>query len=172
MADLSTKNLSAIRAMGPLGVLVAEALEQHAASINTVGQQVNVAPVGQIAPPPSHAAVSATGGGGKLDIKISDPSPAYRGAERFADISPDSGFSTFHTIHLGATHNWRGDSPVTGMAHVRTYSQYPTSAPSAYVYHPTPVNTAAPTVAATQSGNAVSGYGAKFNNSVLPPKRS
>lgn len=171
MAELSTKNLAAIRASGPLGEMIAAALEQHQDATNNLGQQVNASPVGQISPPPSHVSVSATGGAGKLDIKIADPLPAYRGAERFADVSPDASFSAFHTIHMGATHNWRGDSPVAGMAHIRTYSQFPTSGPSDYIYHP-PVNTAASSAAATQTGNSVSGYGAQFNNSVLPPKRS
>jgi hypothetical protein len=168
MANASVPQLSAIIQQHPE---IGKALQYLQDVHNNIAQQINVAPVGQIEPPPSHAAVNATGGGGKLDIKISDPSPAYRGAERFADVSPDSSFATFHTIHLGATHNWRGDSPVSGKAHIRTYSQYPTSGPSDYTYHPTPVDTASPAAAATQAGNAVSGYGAQFNNSVLPPKR-
>lgn len=168
MADASIPRLSSIlQSHSDIG----RALQYIQDAVNNLGQQTNAAPVGQIAPPPPHAAVSATGGAGKLDIKVSDPSPAYRGAERFADVSADPSFSTFHTIHMGATHNWRGESPVAGMAHIRTYSQLPTSGPSDYIYHP-PVDTAASSAAATQTGNPVSGYGAKFNNSVLPPKRS
>ena len=158
MADAKTKNLAYIRKMYPE---IAEALEDHKNAINNIGQQVNAAPVGRILPPPKHTAVSATGGGGVLDIKVMDTSPAYPGYERFADVSPDASFSKFHTIHMGATTNWRGPSPVPGTAHIRTYSQYPTSDISEHLYHPTPVDTSSGSTAATQSGDTVSGYGSQ-----------
>ena len=167
MADANFRNLSSIRQKYPD---IYEAFVDAQSAINNIGQQTNAAPVGAIQSPPPHAANSVMGGGGKIDIKIEDPSPAYQGIERFADVSPDSSYSTFHTIHLGATHNHRGDSPVSGMAYVRTYSQYPTGEMSDHLYHP-PVDTSASSPASFQTGNAVSGYGQRFNNSVLPPKR-
>lgn len=168
MADVSLRNLSQIRQKYPE---VFEALMDAQSSINNMGRQGNLAPVCSIPPPPAHAGLSVTGGGGKLDIKISDPHPAYMGAERFADVSSDPSFSTFHTIHIGASQNWRGDSPVPGVAHVRTYSQYPTSPDtSAHLYHATPVDTSGASAAPTQSGDAISGYGSSYNTA-LPPKR-
>ena len=155
MSDLAGRNMALLRQRYPE---IAECLFDHERAINNLGKQVNAAPVGKVPPPPSHTALSVTGGGGKLDIAITSPSPAYPGQEHFADISPNASFSPFHTIHLGATTNWRGDSPVTGTAHIRTYSQYPTSDISTHLYA-SPVNTSNPTIAATQVGNSISGYG-------------
>ena len=152
---------------------IAEALTDHQNAINNVGQQVNAAPVGQIAPPQPHAANSVKAGAGLLDVSVSDNSGQYQGNHHFFDYSTDN-FKSFHTRSMGPSKNWRG---YLGKAvfQTRTYTSYPTSAPSAFLYHPEvdSTGTIEPQMQAGQgSGTGTSGFGQQHYNTPNPPKRS
>lgn len=169
MAKLTVRNLSFIRQKYPE---IGEAISDLQNSHNNVAAQVNAEPVGVTSPPQPHSNISVLGGGGILDVALTDNSPQYRAKEHFFDYSQD-GFKTFHTKSLGPAKNWRG-SLGSGNFQVRSYTQYATSGPSPMIYHP-PVSTtgaAEPLMQVGQgSGTGLAGYGAVPYNAPTPPKR-
>jgi len=147
---------------------VYEALRDHEAAINHLGMQTNASPVGLTPAPGSHAAISVKGGAGLYDVAITDNADAYRGKEHFLEYSQDPSFSSPHVIHLGASKNWRGSLGV-GPYHFRSRSQYATSAPSDYIYHP-PVDALAGSEPQMQAGQG-GGYGTEPFTGNKPPIR-
>lgn len=173
MADSKYRNRSAIASKYPE---VAEALDDLNSASNNIAQQTNAAPIGSSPAPAPHAGLTVTGGSGIFDAAIDDNSPKYRGHSNFLEYSNDSSFSSAHVIHLGPSRNWRG-SLGTGTYHFRSYSSYPTSAPSTPIYHP-PVSGAGSVEPKVQAGrgsgtskSAGYGFGHIPYNSTTPPKR-
>ena len=153
--------------------LMGRALKYVEDCLNNMGQQGNLSPIGTTPAPQPHAAISVKGGASMVDVQMQDPSNQYRGNENFFDYSFD-GFKTFQTKHVGAANNWRGTLG-SGMVSVRSYTQYPTSAPSGFLYH-SPVDTsgsAQPEFQANAgSGTGEKGYGGQPWTGDNPPVRA
>jgi len=131
MPDASIPRLSAILQKDDD---IGRALQYVQRAVNNIGQQTNAAPVGVTPPPQAHASLSVKGGAGIFDVAIADDSPKFIGHSNFVEYSQDSSFSNAHVISLGPSRNWRG-SLGAGPYNFRSYSAYPTSAPSQPVYH-------------------------------------
>lgn len=170
MADLSPRRMAYIRSQYPE---LHDALIDIVNSVNNLGTQTNAAPVGVIETPTPHSGLSVLGGGGIMDVAITDNSPQNRGREHFFDYSTD-GFKTFHTKSMGPAKNWRG-ALGNGTFQVRSYPSYATSAPAEPLYHSTDVVTtggAEPPMQAGQgSGTGDAGYGQQPYNTDNPPIR-
>ena len=159
MADLAPRNMSAIKAGTATPAQMHEAILDIVSSMNNLGQQTSAAPVGTNPPPTPHSKLSVKGGGGIVDVAITDNDDSYRGKEHFFDYSQD-GFKTWHTKSLGPAKNWRGQLG-DGPFEVRSYAQHPTTGLSPMIYHPK-VDTAGaqPAMQPGQgSGTGQSGYG-------------
>jgi hypothetical protein len=167
MANASIPGLAAIRQVSPE---IGRALEYLQTVQNNVAQQVNAAPVGIIPSPTPHAALDVQGGNGYFRVDITDSSAGYRGKEHFVEVSEDLSFQNPHLIHLGASTSWYGPLGEKNL-HFRTYSQYPTSAPSAPTYHNnvSGVGGTTPSISSNQVGGQ--GYGLLPYMTVTPPTR-
>lgn len=157
MSDLSPNGLSELKGRDPLAYrVIKQLLDSH----NALAQQLNGNPTGAEVPPPQpHAANSVVGGGGILDIKVTDNTEQFRGVEHFADVIPAGGsWEQAQTIHMGATQNYRKYIG-SGQYQVRTYTQYPNSPPSGFLYHPGVIDTSGDAEPTMQAGNGQVGYG-------------
>ena len=149
---------------------IAEALTDHQNAINNVGQQTNAAPVGQIAPPQPHADLQVKGGNGKFAVQITDNSDQYRGNTHSVEYDTSPSFSNPQPVHLGPNKTAMlaiGQGPF----YFRSNAQYPTSGPSTYKYHPTPVSAAGTDDPPMPVSQGV-GFGNQPFTTPNPPKRS
>ncbi len=193
MADLDGGQLLAeVENQWPkLGIL----LRRFQKATNDTASAAGVAPVGQVAPPAAPQGVSVAVAGEMMHVAIADNQPLARNVRYFTEVANNPSFSqpividhgasrTSHPFPLptkdgsGNTHNW----------YVRSYSQYPGSAPSAPVVHggtsPTAVQMSGSTqltlLPSTGSGTAAgngqqgaSGLGKTLlRGAVQPAKRS
>lgn len=156
-------NIELIRSR--LGPDVADEFSKLELAFNTVNQQVNANPLGDVAPPPQISGVVVTPkGGGVHQVTIQDNNPVNRGAVYFAEYSLDPNFSTFTTVSMGPSRQI--DVPAgTGNLNWRGYNSYPTSAPSAPVYHGAAVNSTGATASAAAG---IAGTGSGTEPSVQP----
>lgn len=170
MPNVSVRNLARIRQMWPE---IGEAISDLQNAQNNVAQQVNASPVGTTPAPQPHSKLVVVGGGGIIDVAVTDNSEQYHGNHHFFDYTMD-GWKTFHTKPMGPAKNWRG-ALGSGKIETRSYTQYPTSPPSSFVYHAA-VDTsigAEPAMQAGQgSGTGLAGFGEVPYNAVTPPKRA
>jgi hypothetical protein len=173
VSNLNPRNLAAIRAGNYTPQQLAECIKDIVDAHNNISQQKNAAPVGTIPAPEPHSKISVLGGGGILDVALTDNSPQYQGKEHFFDYSTD-GFQTFRTKSLGPAKNWRG-SLGSGQFSIRSYTQYDSSPPSAYKFADSTVDTSSGTEPAMQpgqgSGTDNKGYGTVPYNASKPPTR-
>jgi len=173
MADASIPRLSAIQQKDDD---VGRALKYLQGVVNNIGQQTNAAPIGSTPPPQAHASLSVKGGAGIYDIAIADNSPKFIGHSNFVEYSQDASFSNAHVISLGPSRNHRA-SLGAGPYNFRSYSAYPTSAPSQPVYHPavSGAGTVEPPMQQAQGSGTSQAPGAGFGtvpfNAPTQPKR-
>lgn len=173
MADASVPRLSSILQQYPD---IGRALQYMQDVSNNLGQQTNAAPVGSNPPPTAHTSLTVMGGAGIFDAKIVDNSPKYQGHSNFLEYSDNASFENAHVIHLGPSRNWRGNLG-TGTYHFRSYASYPTTEPSAAVYH-APVSGGGSVEPALQAGQGSgtsqvsgAGFGKVPYNATKPPIR-
>ena len=139
-------------------------------AVNNLGNQTNAAPVGKIPPPQPHTDLQVKGGNGKFAIQITDNSNQYRGNVHSVEYDTSPSFSNPQPVHLGPNKTAMlaiGQGPF----YFRSNAQYPTSGPSTYKYHPTPVSAAGtddPPMPVSQG----SGFGSQPYTTPNPPKRS
>jgi hypothetical protein len=124
---------------------IAESLDAISKGSTTTEQQGNLNAQGQPEPPPNIQSVTATGANGYLHVAIQDNSENLsRGAEYFAEHSAFPDFRDAQIRPMGTSRQI--DLPIgNATRYVRAYSAYPSSGPSAKVYHggalnPTPVS--------------------------------
>ena len=158
-----TFNIELIRSR--LGPEVADEFSKLELAFNTVNQQVNANPLGEVPPPPQVSSVTVVPkGGGVHQVTIQDNNPVSRGIAYFAEYSLDPNFSTFTPVPMLSSRQL--DVPAgTGNLYWRAYSAYPTSAPSAPVYHGTAVNSTGTTASAAAG---IAGTGSGTEPSVQP----
>ena len=167
MSNASIPGLASIRKQYPdLG----RALQYLEDVQNNVALQTNASPVGLTEPPLPHTALSVKGGGGMVDVAITDTTPQYRAKNHFVEYADNPSFTNAHKVDLGAGQNWRGMIG-NGTFHFRSYSAYPTSGPSGMIYH-APVNTEGGSQPAMQPGHGIgTGFGLQPYTGSTPPKR-
>jgi hypothetical protein len=168
MSNISVPNLPSIYKKDPE---VGRALQSLALATNSIGRQVNAAPVGKIPPPPPHQGITVDAGGGYFKVNITANSPAFRGAEHMLQVSESAtDFSHAHLIHLGASTSWYGQlGPKT--LHFASFSQFPTSAPSAPIYSLSADGSTGPIPSITSTQTPFQGYGTKPFTGDTPPIR-
>lgn len=166
MAFLNPQGMAAIKEQNPTLYRV---LKEMVDSGNNVAQQVNADPTAQIPQPQAHAGATIKAGAGVIDAEITDNSPQYRGLTHHMDVCQDASFSSFYTVSEGPSKNIRRQFP-PAKYHVRTYSQYPTGAPSPFLYHGM-IDATGDTQPAMQNGTNQVGFGTHPYNTVQPPKR-
>jgi hypothetical protein len=128
---LNPRNLQAIRLRDPeLGDLLDDMLGYD----QNIANQVNASPTGTIQPPPNVSAVTVTAANGVFSAAITDSNPVVRGINYFLEYSETPSFNAPKVVDLGASRNWEG-ALGNRTLYFRGYSQYPTSARSAPVYH-------------------------------------
>ena len=183
MAQPNVRNLPSLNKIPVYGHLLVQALKDLRTMVNNVGQQTNATPSAQDTPPPPQIhAVSVSAGGGVAHVQITDNNAVYRGISYHVQYAPDAGFNSPITVHMGPSRDIRipvGNHPL----HYRAFSDYPTSGPSAPVYHggaqPIPVaatGTDQPSIPAGQGSGTgqpgqISGHGPIPYRGALPPRR-
>lgn len=128
---LNPRNLQAVRIQNPeLGDLLDDVLGY----IQNVATQSNTSPTGGIQPPPTVSSVNVSAANGVFSAAITDNNPVVRGINYFLEYSDTPSFNSPKVVDLGASRNWEG-ALGNRTLYFRGYSQYPTSARSAPVYH-------------------------------------
>lgn len=156
------------------------AVEKRIANLASQTNSSLIAPEGS--PPPQVNAISVNASGGIAHVQVTDNNQIYRGINYYVDYSTDPGFSAPVTHHLGPSRDARipvGNQPL----YYRAYSGYPTSSPSAPVYHggvsPIPVTAAGSTPPPVPSGQGsgtgfpgqISGHGPVAWRGAATPRR-
>lgn len=186
MSAPAVRNLPALQTMPTYGKWLVQALKDLRQLVQNVGQQTNATPASQETPPPPQIhALTVTASGGVAHIQITDNNPIYRGIGYHVQISTNPGFSAPITEHMGPSRDKRipvGTQPL----YYRAFSDYPTSAPSAPVYHGgsqpmavAAIGSAQPAIPAGQGSGTgypsqISGHGPIPYRAVkgLPPRRA
>ena len=168
MADLDGGQLlSEIEHVYPkLGIFLRTKVQP---AINAIGRAAGVAPVGEVTAPLPPQVVSVSTAGEMMHVSITDNAPLQRGARYFTEVATNPAFSSPIVIDHGASRTSHpfplptNDSKgVPQNFYVRSYSQYPGSAPSKPVTHggavPIPIvmngSTSMTLLASTGSGTA------------------
>lgn len=102
-------------------------------------QQGNLNPKGQPNTPPNVQSVTATGANGTLHVSIEDQSADLnKGVNYYVEHSAFADFRDSQVRNIGDSRS--ADFPIgNATRYVRAYSAYPSSPPSAHVYHGSPV---------------------------------
>jgi hypothetical protein len=175
---MNIRNIPYIRTIPVWGERVAEAFSDIQQAIRNVSQQANLNPAGtDQAPPPQINALKVVVNGGVAHVQITDNNQIYRGINYHVQYGTDQGLSAPVTHHMGPSRDARipvGIQPLWW----RAYSDYPTSSPSAPVYHPmtTSTGTNPPPVppgqgSGTGTPGQISGFGIIPFRGTNPPKR-
>lgn len=164
MAKLALADLQHLNTLDPSGRLL-KIVQQLQHGLNNAAEQVNASPVGSTEAPPQISAIAVVPkGGGVHQVTIQDNNPVNRGIAYFAEYSADANFSTFTTVPMGPSRQI--DVPAgTGNLNWRGYSAYPTSPPSAPIYHGVAVNSTGTTASAAAG---IAGTGSGTEPSVQP----
>lgn len=141
LAEVTSKN-------GRLGSLLQRVID----GVNGLAKNVAADPVGQTSPPNPPNAVAVKSSGEMVHIAINHTGELSRGVKYFSEISTNPSFSQPLIVDHGAS---RTSHPITLPTHdddgnlhsyyIRSFAQYPGSAPSAPTTYggansPTPVN--------------------------------
>lgn len=117
-----------------LGPRLYEFLNRMCGGVNNVEQQTNSNVNGPPEAPPPPDAVTASGQDGRIQIAISHQAAEfYRGNHYFVEHADNPNFANPQVVNLGPSRNgsiYVGNQP----RYIRTYNQYPGSAPSTPVY--------------------------------------
>lgn len=167
-----------------MGALISRMID----SINHMGSQAGISPVGQNSAPPPPNAVDVTVTGEQAHIRITDNNQTNRARTYFTEIHSDQSFS--RPLVVKSSSASRSLEPITlptydatGMMkayYVRTYSQDPGSPPSKPVDYPTYVtldgSTQGDVPAAQGSGTSTAtqsaqGFGTSPTRPSTGPKR-
>ena len=178
------RNLPELNTMPKYGHKLVQAIKDLRQLIQNVGQQTNATPHAiETAAPPQINSLKVTAGGGVAHIQITDENPVYRGISYHALISANPGFTAPVTIHMGPSRDIRvpvGSQPL----YYAAFSDYPTSAPSAPMYHGgaqpvavTAIGTTQPLVPSGQGSGTgypgqISGHGIVPFRGEVAPRRS
>ena len=145
MAQENTvRNLAFLRSVPGFGQKLYEALTDLATRITVGAQQTNGNQTGEPIPPPQVSGVKVSGQNGYIHVAIVDNNQnLYRGIRYYAEHADNQAFRDPHIVPMHDSRNIT--IPVGNQTrYVRVYSAYPSSAPSAPVYHggavPIPVN--------------------------------
>lgn len=183
MAGQNIPNLPYIRSIPVFGSRLVETLSALKKQIGNVGQQTNALPTGESTPPPPQIhALSVVASGGVAHVQITDENAIYRGINYHVRYATDINFTHPITVPMGPSRDIRipvGSQPLFYQA----FSDYPTSAPSAPVFHggaiPVPVaaiGTEQPPIPLGQGSGTgypsqLSGHGPVPYRGSAPPKR-
>jgi hypothetical protein len=181
MAD---SNVQALRNVPMWGKYIFDAFQRVQKQLNNLSTQNNSSLTGSqnLAPPPIQG-VTVKASGGIAHVQVTDNSTnLYRGLNYFAEYSTDSAFTAPVTHPMGPSRDARipvGNEPL----YYRAYSGYPTSPPSAPLYHGgsipikvTAIGSTPPPVppgmgSGTGYPGQISGHGPIPWRGKMPPKR-
>jgi hypothetical protein len=170
-------------------------LQRIIKAVNSVAQASGVAPVGHVAAPTPPDSISVATAGELVHVSLTHNAPVNRGIHYFTEISSNPAFNQ-PIVHDHGTSRTpppfslptKDGNGNTMQYYVRSYSQYPGSAPSAPVVHggigsPTPITMGGSTqltlLPSSGSGTAPSngqsagqGFGKQSSRPGVGPKRT
>jgi hypothetical protein len=114
-----------------------QALDDAFNYLESVMQQGNFSPSGEVQPPPDVNALAVTAAQGVFDIQLTDNnSGVTRGVNYFVEYSESPSFAAPHVLDLGSSRNYRTFLGNKNL-YFRAYSSYPTSRRSNPIYYGT-----------------------------------
>jgi hypothetical protein len=142
MALSLDKEITYLRQLPGMGAYLGNALQLLQESVNNLGKNVAVDPVGTLPPPPAIQQLTVkTNGQGLVHAVITDNNAIQKHLNYFVEYDTDASFPQPHVVHLGAS---RSMAPMTLPAmddngnpqkfFFRAYSQYHGSHPGPKVH--------------------------------------